>query len=865
MELYTEQGNIFILPLLYPSPHHIFVPSMLSSSRPHNGPSPSTQSSHQSSIPIMNPPTPTSARAAASAGTKIPTEMKMNRHHHIPSMVTSTLQSTTTTSYSTSAASASTIASVTSPPVIIPPLLHHPPPPSQPVQHNFAPKQPRRPTSASLRRKLQALEPRSMTARTNPSSHHHAGGTHGNGSSRSGSRAHSRHDSSDMANNRSRHTGLPPSILPASAYEYTRLPPTNFIVALPQLAANGEQRDWETLTFPSANPAISTGVSGGELEVDKLTSWFDHTWTQLEQNVQLRAVKAKRAQMRLAGREYQSIDGDLNPALTNPDEKSSSSSLIASHDPTAATPILSPAMLHELDLAREKLCFIVFHELLRHVTGTCRRRGALLEKIWMSHQRLTERRLAYRMDEIIATSEANSQRTIQRMTNEFEEILRREKATQIQSQVDATYLNAELEAKERIIHNLQQENDKDLLYSNQIVCHKEMAYLKLERDSKSLQSENMKLHDDLKYLSDDKRQLEDSFAKLEDEKDELQLQSRHLQQLLDQRMRTKLTQSTQYDVRDAPPEPSTEEKRRTRAAVMIQRLFRGFRTRRKLKVQGLLSRRVILKKLHQLRLASVSTMNAGSGAGVGVGSLSSSSSSPIDGHSGGNGTINMFVPSVPRGFRHLMNEEDMQLNREHFIRWFTHKNLLKWIQKLYVEKSIQDQRYQHAVKHRKDFPEFVYDYYLLKHGARDAAEMDMVRSEQSRAEKLNRNDLCICSPFNFSFCFAFFLSSYSWTSSRVLTRIFIYPLAFASSTCSSKTVFVTERLSPDIRSRAATIRRLSAARSLSLVTTSRRIRTLICSSIKVRRLLPSIANAPWRRRNNFITVTRRTKAAKCTS
>lgn len=303
---------------------------------------------------------------------------------------------------------------------------------------------PRRQTSATMRRKLAALDAMHATP------------------AQAAAYAAARVDDSPTAT--ATHFTLPPSILPASAREYARPPVTNFIATLPTTASAGSQRQWETLIFPSANPAVDDGNGGGgEGEVKRLASWFDDAWAQLEVKAQTQALKEKRAQAIEEKVGGGGADGPSSLHATGVDPNSPSA---------MASTALSPAALHALDLSREKLCFMVFHELLRHVTGASRRRGALLEKVWMAHQRLTEHRISHRISEVIGLSESNSHQALQRLTARFEELLRGEKAQLMKTGVDMTYLQAELEAKERIIANLHEENDKDLLYSNQIVCHK---------------------------------------------------------------------------------------------------------------------------------------------------------------------------------------------------------------------------------------------------------------------------------------------------------------------------------------------------------------------------------------------------------
>lgn len=85
------------------------------------------------------------------------------------------------------------------------------------------------------------------------------------------------------------------------------------------------------------------------------------------------------------------------------------------------------------------------------------------------------------------------------------------------------------------------------------------------------------------------------------------------------------------------------------------------------------------------------------------------------------------------------------------MRTFARKNLLKWISSLYDEKAYHD--YTTAARSRshaqaraplKEFAEFIYDLYLLRHGSRDAAEMDLVSTAaQHRTAQARRVAACM--------------------------------------------------------------------------------------------------------------------------
>ena len=264
---------------------------------------------------------------------------------------------------------------------------------------------------------------------------------------------------------------------------------------------------------------------------------------------------------------------------------------------------------------------------------------------------------------------------------------------------------------------------QDLLYSNQVVCHKEMALLRLEREHAQRFQEMEKAAADLARAIEDKAHLESALERLEAEKEELIVQCNQLQEILDARLRAQCHAGSQYSADDVPPEPTALEILQTRSATSIQGLFRGWRTRRKLKAHGMLSRKVILKRLAILRAGIVgragesSAVNASSSASVGASSLSSL--------------------HIPRSFLHLMHPSDMLQNRHHFVRLFLRKNLCKWILNLYAEKSVQDYLLERTQRGsgaksspisapRKDLAEFLYDFSISKHGSRDAAEMDLL-------------------------------------------------------------------------------------------------------------------------------------------
>ena len=85
-------------------------------------------------------------------------------------------------------------------------------------------------------------------------------------------------------------------------------------------------------------------------------------------------------------------------------------------------------------------------------------------------------------------------------------------------------------------------------------------------------------------------------------------------------------------------------------------------------------------------------------------------------------------PYIPFGFLPLMSALDCALNREHYVRLFARRNLLKWIHKLYVEKYLYDAHCLSSpdININYDLCKFIYDYYVMRHGTRDAAEMDLL-------------------------------------------------------------------------------------------------------------------------------------------
>jgi hypothetical protein len=513
-----------------------------------------------------------------------------------------------------------------------------------------------------------------------------------------------------------------PSLLPASARVYTRPPLTNFVVSLNSMPSSSPNRQWEQLSFPSPIPP-SDGTPANEAEVNRLSEWFEQAWITLEQNTQKAAAKEKKEQARKIAQQQAIERAQLNPNDSTDNNRNSNiaeeeKSLIASGSNTNAS--LSPSLLHNLDVNREKLIYIVFHELLRHITATCRRRGALLEKVWSLQHRISESKTSYRLSEIISLTDEYSKMQLEKITNQCNQLVRAEHAKAIRLGVDLTYSQSILDSKNRIISNLSEENDKDLLYSNQQVCIKEMELLKAERETIKLQSERQKEKEQLKYLEEDRINLEKQLIQTEIERDDANKITNFLQDLLDQKLKKQSTIATQYYIEDVPAEPSKEEQIKNHSVIQIQRIFRGFYIRKKLKQMGLLSRKFILKKLHTLQLAHSNAAARGIAA----------SSSGINTNSNGNGTNNNNVipplPSIPRAFLSLMHPVDMALNRSHFIRIFSRKNLLKWIALLYVEKSFIDHSYIRNGQYKKEFSYFIYDFYLLRHGSRDSAEMDLL-------------------------------------------------------------------------------------------------------------------------------------------
>lgn len=252
------------------------------------------------------------------------------------------------------------------------------------------------------------------------------------------------------------------------------------------------------------------------------------------------------------------------------------------------------------------------------------------------------------------------------------------------------YIRSESDARSAVIEQLQNSNDQDLLYSNRVVAQKEVLYLKLEKELKQLRQDFHRQTEEMKIMSEDKVSLEDTINRLEETKEELVLSNTQLQEKLHALHRSRFDAATQYDPRDCPVLELTAEQKRTRAAVRIQALFRGWRTRneqaQRLKNTKLLARRQkpVYHPHHTLK-----------------------------------------IPSIPRSFAHLLNKTDM-LQRAHFPRTMARKQLLKWINRLYEEKKLADAAADKLVRPHKLFSDWIYSFYLTRHGTRESAEMDLV-------------------------------------------------------------------------------------------------------------------------------------------
>lgn len=386
-----------------------------------------------------------------------------------------------------------------------------------------------------------------------------------------------------------------------------------------------------------------------------------------------------------------------------------------------------------------------------------------------------------------------------------------------QFKVDLEHAKAELEAKQKVIENLQAENDADLLYSNQLVCSKEMNLFRVERALANSGELLQRSEVDRKILMEEKINLEINLKKLEDEKEEiiknLNIALDHIQSFTS----PKTHRETQWDPMDLPRDPlSKEDVMRLNACVKIQSVFRGFRARKTLRFKGLIPQRVIQRRIrsmkekqklqHKLKhkdaIGSVVTTATHARSGSAIQSPSSSSNSTSSLHSSAETLPMNFQTNIiiPRTFRHLISlkkdvasseaaenllVEDPQNHSPnhqhpnhqhhhhrrtsssvpsfHFVRIFTRQNLLKFIQKIYQLKIIHDQQQQvppgqpghqghqsqqiqiHSSNNnptstnsrgsgsfppppRKELADFIYTYYVLRHGTRDAAEMDLVNS-----------------------------------------------------------------------------------------------------------------------------------------
>lgn len=430
--------------------------------------------------------------------------------------------------------------------------------------------------------------------------------------------------------------------------------------------------------------------------------------------------------------------------------------------------------MERADTERERLCVITFHELLRHITALTAAASnnhysptsqkslasgpsssthardciSLLSRVW--HEMTTnllQRRLNHRLDACVTVMEHDCQDRVNAIGraqhDRYEQTLRLAMQTKIQLE----YLRAESDAKTAVIEKLHTTNDEDLLYHHQTIANKELEHMKLEREMRQVQEAlevALQAHAQLKT---EKTTLEQQFHTLEDSKEELQTRCSTLQEILDARQRLKHDAQTQY-VKSECPIGATEDEHLTMlaAAQKIQAVFRGHRVRAVRKQHGTYRGN---GGIH----SSSSMMGLNSGAGGTGGAVTGGRKIRMGGQrqiahtsttTGPDGKLiitKIYVPIIPRAFQHLLNPTDFNTHRaQHFPRMFARSHLLKWISRLYEEKRLNDlytEKHSHLLGHKKEFADFLYDWYLQRHGSRDSAEMDLMDLFASIERHLN--------------------------------------------------------------------------------------------------------------------------------
>lgn len=168
------------------------------------------------------------------------------------------------------------------------------------------------------------------------------------------------------------------SLIPRSDYRFDREPPALYVSQLDERSSVGNVHSWDAPLFPSQQPDT-------EQEIKQLTQWFDAAWIKISE-------------------QYNRSSGEKKDVV-------------------------------HADSAREQLCFVAYHELLRHVTAHSRARGTLLERVWREWQLLVNRRINHRIDSAMVILEKQYEDKLQTVTQSLHKRLEQALAEKIATKV----------------------------------------------------------------------------------------------------------------------------------------------------------------------------------------------------------------------------------------------------------------------------------------------------------------------------------------------------------------------------------------------------------------------------------------------
>ena len=320
-------------------------------------------------------------------------------------------------------------------------------------------------------------------------------------------------------------TVAPSSVLPPSSHVYTHRTLSSLL--------SSPAHKITPVVFPTHKPTPNK-------ELPHLSAWFSKSWSSLTSpTLPSSSPTIPPSSLLLSlklnsGTHTKHVPSELEnkpefyealfPPISTDDSKESNDpfSLPSLNSPPHNSNSLNSNSKSAIISQQIQLCHLAWHELIRHIHALSPSHACfaseLLDRYSASLTSHMNDRITHTINDV---NSYYSQLYAKNLVKIQEKLLHRREETQT-SEAALQYALSELDAKSTLIRCLQIENDKDLLYSNQIVCSKEMQYLKIEREYKNKMNEYNKLKEDLLLLRDDKNSLETTLSRIEDERDQLQ-------------------------------------------------------------------------------------------------------------------------------------------------------------------------------------------------------------------------------------------------------------------------------------------------------------------------------------------------------